>query len=135
MLVPIALPHEAGVQVGDEARLFVAGLGVAFMFHGHVADAAGAQQRGRVPVQHQPLAARGLRSQQPAVIDGFGNETADGGMHAVRRVQEDAAISGDGGLAVQQVFQRGLAGPARVRALGRLPELHLVAQQHDVACA
>ncbi len=135
MLVQIALPHQAGVQRGDFARFLVAGLRVALVHDRHVPDAAGGQRVRSVRAQHQALARGRFRGAQPAVVDGVRNEAADRGVHAIGRVQKDAAISRDGGVAVQKVFQRGFARAAGMRALGRLAKLHLVAQQHDVARA
>ena len=77
---------------------------------------------------------RGLGCSRP-VVDRLRDEAAHGGMHAPARRQEDAAIGRDGGRAVEQVVERRVARAAGVHALDGLAELHLVAEQHDVACA
>ncbi len=54
-------------------------------------------------------------------------------MHAVGPVEQDAAFGRDGGVTLEKVFETGEAGVARVAALGRLGELHLIADEDQVA--
>ena len=86
----------------------------------------------RLGAQHQGLV-RVLRlGLQAPVVHGLRDEPAHVGAHAPRGGQEDAAVGRHGREPVQQVLQRRLARAPGVRALDRLAQLHLVAQQHDV---
>ena len=102
---------------------------------GMKADAGRTKRRMRRCVQHEPPARVGRLGREPAVVDRIRDEAAHVLVHAPGRRQEDAAIRRHRRLPVEQVVERGLARAARVHALDRLAELHLVAEQHEVARA
>ena len=84
--------------------------------------------------KHKPLVCGArLRLQAPRVHC-IRNEAADIGMHPPSLPEEDAAVGCNRCLALQEVLQRLLSRLAGMHALNRLPQLHLVAQQHQVAC-
>ena len=72
---------------------------------------------------------------QPPVVHGLRDEPADVRVHPPRPVEEDAPVGGDRGRPVEQVLEARVARPPRVDALHRLPELHLIAEQDEVAGA
>jgi len=102
----MALAQQERAQFGHTRGFLAAGLRIAVVRHGHVADAVRGQFAAGRLVEQQAVGRGGRRRAQPAVVDGFGNETADLRMHAVRGVQENALRRRDGGLAVEQVLQR-----------------------------
>ncbi len=65
-----------------------------------------------------------FRMQAP-VVNRVGDKLADRRGHAPGGGQEDAGFRGDGGTAVEQVFQAGLSRVAGMDALGGLAELTL----------
>ena len=54
-------------------------------------------------------------------------------MHPAALVEEHASVAGDRGLPVEEVLQAGAAGIPGVVALGHLGELHLVADENQIA--
>ena len=70
---------------------------------------------------------------KPAFVERLGNKLAHGRMKPPRVVEENAPVRSDRGLVAEQEVQNRQAGLARMDALNRLAELHLVADQHDVA--
>jgi len=56
-------------------------------------------------------------------------------VHAPGGVEKHAAVVGDGGPPLKQIIEDRLAGVAGVHTLDRLLQLHLIAEQHDVARA
>src|SRR5688572_19338701 len=66
------------------------------------------------------------------VVNGFGNEDAKGWMQAARLVEEYAAIFRNRCLVLKEVLKAGESGFARMHALHRLRQLHLVADEDDV---
>ena len=70
---------------------------------------------------------------EPALVDRVGDEAAEVGVHPPALVEEHAAVAGDVGLPVEEVLQAGSAGVAGVVALGHLGELHLVADENEIA--
>ncbi|MNV31812.1 hypothetical protein D3C71_1231330 [compost metagenome] len=54
-------------------------------------------------------------------------------MHSPGLRQKHTPIRRNGGRAVQQIVEDGIAGAARMHALHRLRQLHLIAHQDDVA--
>ena len=53
-------------------------------------------------------------------------------MQAARLIQKNAAILRHGRLVLKEILKAGQAGFARMHALHRLRQLHLIADQHDV---
>src|SRR5215471_6269917 len=72
-------------------------------------------------------------SVQPAIVEGIGDKPADRRIKTVRAIQENAAFRAYRGLVAQQEVQDRQACVSRMHTLHGLTELHLVADQHDVA--
>ena len=92
--------------------------------HEHRMGTTGEQQR---------LPAARRMGRQPPLVDRLRHPAAQAGVHPMRLGEEDALLRRNHGRALQQVFERAGAAAARVRALDRLPQLHLVADEDDVA--
>ena len=69
---------------------------------------------------------------EPAVVDRVRDEPAHVRVHPAGGAEEDAELGRNGGVAVEHVLEAGEPGLAGVAALGRLGELHLVADQDQV---
>lgn len=79
--------------------------------------------------------ARFLGGVQAVFVHRVGNESADLGAHAVRSVEKDAAVLGNGLFALEQVLKNGITHVGRLTPLTDLRQLRGIAEQYDVLCA
>src|SRR3546814_2340872 len=109
-------------------------LRAAYTLHVHEAP-AGRREGVRIALtsQQQRLDFSTRRRSQPSLVHGRGNEAAEVGMHSARFRKEYAPLGRHRRMIAQKVLKRGHSAAARMRPLDWLRELHLVADQHDVA--
>ena len=99
----------------------------------HVGDRLVADTDASAPVGRcQPLDGAGGIGRQLAVVEGFGDEGADGRVEPEGRLQKEAEAGRHGRLVLDHVVERGAVDPRRVNPVRGLAELVGIAQQDQV---